>query len=362
LIALLLPAVQAAREAARRMQCSNNLKQLGLSAHNFHDAQNRLPFNGWDPVWENYTHPNVNGGARMHGVDVYSFLTCLTPYFEQTALYESINSQLSLAAKNGDNDYAYTPEPWSDSNTLDNGAGVQVPDPLTTAQKTFRCPSDGTGTNLPKNNYFGNFGDGFAAYDWDARGLFHRGRDYYGAKHSTVSFASISDGLSNTAFIAEVAVAKSGSDTSIKTGLVDGGEALRDGRIAPSVCSDFRGANGQFVVGTPTLAGKGSHWADARNVHTLVNLILPPNAPSCRTNDDAWAMMTASSLHTGGVNVALCDGSVTFVSDTVNTGTLTEHLGGAAHTTGDCYQYGGPSTFGVWGAYGSKAGGESVSL
>ena len=66
LIALLLPAVQAARAAAQRMQCSNNVRQLVLAAHTFHDANNRMPFNGMDPIWvDAYRRANDQSGCKF---------------------------------------------------------------------------------------------------------------------------------------------------------------------------------------------------------------------------------------------------------------------------------------------------------
>jgi len=87
LIALLLPAVQAAREAARRMACSNNLKQMGLALHNHYDARQSLPLGGWagqsDPwIWE----PEFIGGNWRHG---------LLPFMEQTAIYDQVGKNCS---------------------------------------------------------------------------------------------------------------------------------------------------------------------------------------------------------------------------------------------------------------------------
>lgn len=85
LIALLLPAVQAAREAARRSQCTNNLKQLGLALHNFHDVNNRLPASSHDPIFLDPTYRDYRGER-----DKWSYLVLILPYIEQKALYDDL--------------------------------------------------------------------------------------------------------------------------------------------------------------------------------------------------------------------------------------------------------------------------------
>ncbi|MCL2346744.1 MAG: DUF1559 domain-containing protein, partial [Planctomycetaceae bacterium] len=381
LIALLLPAVQAAREAARRMQCTNNLKQYGLATHTFHDAQKRLPGNGWDLIWAAYRCPEVNHNDRMHGVDVYSWQVTLLPYFEQTALAEELKSQLAVAVQAKDNSQGgdYTPWPWDDAHTVypSIGATTKVPDTFAKNVAMFRCPSDGQDAGRPRGNYVCSQGDAFSAYDWIARGLFCRMNDPgpgdvnpgIGPRVKVkYTFASASDGTSNTALYSETCVGKGGQDQRIKSGMVNGDTAFRIDRIVPQLCANFRGSNGMFNLGSNGALGhKATRWGDARNVFNMFNTILPPNSPSCRTNDDAWALMTASSYHTGGVNAARLDGSVTFVSDTINTGDLSRHLGATPADenghNGGCYNnYTGPSTFGVWGSFGSAAGGESTNV
>jgi prepilin-type N-terminal cleavage/methylation domain-containing protein len=118
LVSLLLPAVQSAREAARRMQCSNNLRQLGLAAHNFHDVEGRLPYNtqfqgGWD--W------NYQRNQRS-----WSCLARMLPYLEQTALKEQLQI---LNTTNAATDTA--------GKTL--GQNLDI---LATPIKFFFCPSD----------------------------------------------------------------------------------------------------------------------------------------------------------------------------------------------------------------------------
>jgi prepilin-type processing-associated H-X9-DG protein len=101
---------------------------------------------------------------------------------------------------------------------------------------------------------------------------------------------------------------------------------------------------------------RGHRFLDGRMVHNGFVTIIPPNGPSCSSgSDDTYAIMPPSSNHTGGVNACLADGSVQFVSETVHTDNLDGGVGGNQVTSG-------PSPYGVWGALGTAAGGESKSL
>jgi len=375
LIALLLPAVQAAREAARRMQCTNHLKQVGLAIHNFQDSRKRLPFHGWDPDWTGaFTHPAVCGGERMHGTDVYSLFASLLPYIEQMALHERLCSHLTTAVANGHNDdgWDYTPCPWRAGNILD-GAGNWVPDPFTSEIAYLICPSDGnarkSGTETGRTSYVANcFGDSHSPDDWPGRGVFGWG---YTGRGGVRTFASVSDGLSNTVFFSESCTSPArghtnpGNDQRIKTGIVLSSMFYTDA-IVPQTCAEHRGGSGMLrtdINSATLLDVRGQRWGDARSSYTRFNTMIPPNGPSCAGHSEVWSMVSPSSNHTGGVNVSFGDGSVHFVSDTISCGRLDLKLGeDQGYTGGQTRYFGGPSTYGVWGALGSREGGESVSL
>ncbi|MGL4941919.1 MAG: DUF1559 domain-containing protein [Thermoguttaceae bacterium] len=369
LVALLLPAVQAAREAARRMQCTNNLKQLSLSLHNFHDTYNRLPSNAWDHHWTTaFTHPSVNSGQRMHGADVYSPLCSLLPYIELTAIHNELTTALRTAAANGgtNDGWDWTPVPWGGGDINGSAAGSKVRSPFSYTIDAFLCPSDTTGQkssterDTGRTNYVVNFGDSPGAFDWPLRGLF------IDRRRGELSFASATDGTSNTAALSESAVGAGGADKTVISGMLQHGPFNDyDKFILPSECAGYRGASGWLkTAGIDNVWGhKGHRWGDSRNIYTSFCTFNPPNSPHCVASE-AWSSAPASSYHTGGVNVGMLDGSVRFVSDTVSCGTQAVYNG--RHTgstyTGKPWEYGGPSSYGIWGAMGSRSGGESAGL
>ncbi|MEW4454097.1 DUF1559 domain-containing protein [Bremerella sp. JC817] len=319
LIALLLPAVQQAREAARRMNCTNNLKQLGLALHNYHDTYGKLP------AMSGGSTPLGNHG-RLSG------FIGLLPFLEQRALWEQYAQ---------DN---FTQDPWEDWA------------PNNTQVAGLLCPSDSTPAtgHLGKTNYcfsagdqpLNRFEDASASNDrtneFEGRGMFSR--------YHYKGFRDITDGLSNTVAMGERCIGVDGMK--IRGGIVRVDNAFVDGGKA-NRCMDMRGLGGMYVEGATSYhTYSGTRWSDGAPAFVGLNTVLPPNAPSCSRwgNEKDKIYATANSYHPGGANTLFGDGSVTFISETIDTGNLAAN-----------WEYSGASPYGVWGAMGTRSGGDVAS-
>ena len=314
LIGLLLPAVQKVREAAARMQCQNNLKQLGIALHAHNDAVGFLPFReGMMPDPASY-------GGRISG------LVLLLPYIEQNNLHAQI-----LAAPN--------PEPW-------NGAYA----PWQQQVKTFICPSDAsppTGTAIKHTNYMFCSGDSIDLHTSNrlSRGMF--GRDHSSRQAQGFRLADVTDGLSNTIAMSE-RIRGDANDPATRTAHQAGGWFT-----TPNQCLSLYNAATRTWAVTTLGTWAGVRWPDGGMGFAGLTTNAPPNSVSCAWNshDAQPGLYPPSSRHTGGVNAVMGDGSVRFITQSINVGNL--NAAGTALT--------GPSPFGVFGALGTRNGGEPVS-
>lgn len=315
LIGLLLPAVQKIREAANRMRCSNNLKQLGVAIHNHHDTKGFMPFREG-----RYT---TGYAGRKSG------LIELLPFIEQDNLHRQIMSDLTIGATTFP---VSGPEPW-------NGAYT----PWAATINTFFCPSDGAPTSRHTNYVFCS-GDSIGQVNsGNSRGMFGLQTNDQG-----YNFASVTDGLSNTIAMGE---RLRGNATNPRTLTLHNGGGWF---TTPQGCTSL------FNTGTRTWTGAGTQsawagvrWADGGAGFGAITTSAPPNSVSCAWNshDAQPGLYPPSSNHTGGVNVVMGDGSVRFIRDTINAGSQTAD--GSNPT--------GASPYGVFGALGTRAGGETVA-
>jgi prepilin-type N-terminal cleavage/methylation domain-containing protein len=344
LIALLLPAVQAAREAARRMKCSNNIRQIAIAAHNFHDTHQRFPAFFNDPI--------QNGFELKRG----SFLLWLTPYMELTTIYDAIAGTSAIPT---DSFYFC----------------YQAPAGKATISALL-CPSDSNATARTENDctwtsYRGSLADLACRMDLNSP------RSWLGVGEQTRTFASVTDGTSNTVMLSEGIVHDSSDGApggNYKMRMATGIPAYYN--QVPQNCLSLKGPNFEFLNPTqPTLNGYETttqshghnlgqrawdYYPQTVGFHTL----LPPNSPSCH---DQWehAWVSASSNHPGGVQVAKMDASVSFVSGTIHT----ENLDQASTIPGTWEPPAYPSnaslgifSYGVWASFGSINGDEKVTM
>ena len=333
LIALLLPAVQAAREAARRSTCTNNLKQAGLALHNYHQAIRCFPYR----MGGTWLAGNCNAppATPVHNCARISGWVMLLPYMEQQGLWDLIRSRPTYAG----NVYpAQGPHPWDGNYT-----------PWSTRIPALLCPSDPGNVTPGRTNSFNyHFCVGDTSQGINSGGMGTNPRGIFGYYSVMVEIAVITDGTSNTLAMSERAVCIDGA--ALKGG--DAGNVAVNG--SPIVCYNrLDPATTRFTGWTGCFSG--IRWSDGNVGFNAVNTILPPNGPTCQTAqwDGDDGVYPPSSYHPGGVLGLMADGSVRFFSDTIDTGN-TAAAPPASLTVA--------SPYGVWGAIGSRMGGEGVTL
>jgi len=331
LIALLLPAVQSAREAARRTQCLNNLKQIGLAMHNYVTVHDVLP-----PVCVDEAR-TANGVQIPQSHQNWSQHARLLPYLDQQVAYNGINWYFGARWSDGDTVYR-------DTNPPDNATGGSDSIPqmtvLTLQIRAFLCPSDvnpgssgtffvdGDNKLVGASNYACNIGlnrritGGRADSSWLLNGPNYVASTWDKTVNGTTNLATFKDGASNTAIFSEWVKGPAVPTGRAPNGL---GEVYNLGEN-----SDFFPTDYQFMqlcnIVPITSANqqwqwKGEWWGYGATM--IYSHTQTPNRTSCVYHDinqdgrGTITMISASSNHPGGVNVLFMDGTARFVKSSV---------------------------------------------
>ncbi len=281
LIGLLVPAVQKVREAASRIKCANNLHQLSLAFHNYHDTNLLFP-----PGYEQKVSPAYPGTPAF--LFRWSALAKVTPFIEQDNIYKALDLTIPLYIS-----------PAGDV-ASQNQLGVR------TRVAVFQCPSELSDPIDPlfaPTHYVCNAGSGGKGGTRDmADGIFYTA--------SRVKMADITDGTSNTAMVAESLMGPGGPSATTTPQLPQLYYAWTQSRtpMSDGLC------NGASLWKTD----RNTRWADGEVYQTLYDHGYPPNYKGWDCISIGFNWKAARSKHSGGVNIALADGSVRFVTNGVD--------------------------------------------
>jgi prepilin-type processing-associated H-X9-DG protein len=368
------------------MQCANKLKQLALATHTYHDTNDRLV-----SVFGETLHPRITPDIPVYAAlmaapeatrtgyinnlttDWWSGLVFLLPFVEQTSLFEQYDSTTYNARKD---------------RVMTGAFGTVTADPRYKFVDVFICPSDSNAlqvTTAPTNYRFcagdspvtvPNSGcsatgptlvETTVIRDWDRGSFGYRSR---------YNFGEIIDGTSNTLFFSERAVGATANgvvrveEGVINTTTLSTADTILTSETGTAAVPDFSLADRSAIIALadkknyknpltgytfPTNYQGNNGWvfSDGAFWQSTFHTVVPPNGPSWRLSVAAAyiGVYTPSSNHTGGVNAAFGDGSVRFVSETIEVGSENAANRGS-----------GASNFGVWGALGSRDGGEAKGL
>ncbi len=338
LIGLLLPAVQKVREAAARLKCQNNLKQIGLAAHNYESSFGYLP--------PQFGTVAINGKYYSNDASPQALLL---PYVEQAAKYNQFNFNYKTWNDTDPSTNTFVPGP--------TGLGINLAARIQDIS-FFLCPSDGSGTirgayqkntadlTYPEGrlNYMASIGTtGHPNSSGPGAGIFAASWSG-GSALKGVTIPSVADGTSNTAMFAEVM--RTTDSWPHVSGVRTNTVIILDNSVASGSDSDARAIPSCAAGGNPWTSSVSytglefdrNLWGTAYYTHTLPpNWIRNTGNPATQQYNCGDANITtfhvaASSYHSGGVNMVMADGSVHFITDGIN--------------------------FATWQAMGSRAGGE----
>ncbi len=326
LFALAMPAFVNLREAARQMQCSNNLRQIGLAIHNYQATYKVMPcaMGGTDGA------PQVSNAGSISG------FVGLMPFLEDSPFFSDLMEGVPAGGT----------APWIAGQTKTRFWDMSFP--------MFRCPSERT--SRPKlgeygpTNYAFCWGDSVASIlDQPHTSLPTRGPFQ---SHAYKRFEDVTDGLANTIGFGEIAMRSHNP----RHGVV---AIVQNIEMNPALClAQFDRV--QFTKGTAFVQSdqrRGGRWCDGRPYYSGFTTVLPPNAISCTStdNDGTWGIFSASSNHRNMVQCAFLDATVRKISNSVDCGLVTSRPPDEAQRTGVKL----PSPFGAWGAMGTISSGET---
>lgn len=330
LLLLISPVTRMSGNAARRTVCANNLRQIAIAAHAFHDAHEHFPA----------AMGRLENSDSSHvGLGRHSGLILLLPYLEEQPLWEEISHPVVI---DGVQHFpAMGPAPWN-----------RDYEPWKKQVSIFRCPTAfGVTSEFGQTNYAFSIGD-------QARRI-HQPPQLRGAFGCGLisKLSDIGDGTSNTIAFAEIGTQFERSTSGQYA--IDQAQSILD---RPSDCLNFTNATSSFTYKTNIVLsklGRGGCWADGSAGPSLVNTILPPNSPSASIGSANMSdgFYTAGSQHPGMANVSFADGSVHVIRNDIDSGNLDSPT-----LTFEQLSQTEPreSPYGVWGALGTSNGADAA--